>query len=1086
MKKALIVLAVLVLSMSLMAQQRAGTVYGKIVDAERNPLPGVTVTLHGPNMAPLTTVTSEVGLYRFPSIPPGTEYEVKAELQGFKTVLQPSIIVTIGGSSEINLTLEVGKLEEQVTVTATTPVVDPKKTTTSMNVNKEEMQSLPTSRDPWVIMQLAPAIMMDRENVGGNESGQQAGYFAKGDMSNNGYIGSSNIWAVDGIDITDPAALGGSALYYDFDMFEELNITTGGAADVSVQTGGIALNMVTRRGGNKISLAGRFYLTDNFFQSSNITPALKAEGLVGTGKIQYIKDYGFNAGGPLFKDKVWWWGAYGVQDIFIYSIAGTKDQTLLNNYNFKLNAQVFANNRFEALVTSGAKEKFGRGAGSIARPNGYHQTGKYHWGSPIIKLQDEQVFGNNLYVSLKYSFNNAGFGWVPMTDEGLKYPVVWDATKLTFIPYNSSSLVSYDIYKVDRPRKNYQINATYFNDSLFGVSHEIKVGAEYSDKKQIGTSSYAQAFSINRNYSSIQIDTNGDGSRNTAEMAGWNKVNWFRKPQSTWTALQYAGFIQDTITKGNFTMTLGLRFDKQVPGLAAGARTAVPTTLTQPWTTVFDANVAAQMDTILPATSWHKVNGEDNFRWNTWSPRIGLTWDIFGDGKTVAKLALSQYGDIMGVGESTFYPLGTGGSANFWYKDLNADGKVNLDEVYWNYRGGSTVGSPYGIYQVFNPDGTYSDATNAALTGASYYSYDAYLAGMFSGYDIKNPVNIRYIPYYYYSSKSNQRSVRTREVLVSLEREIFPDFAAQISFSARKYDQFNDYWTYYPAATYPVEDYPDISGLIVNPASGPWYVQAGTVPDTIAIGGTDYDTGGAAGRPYYLPVADYPTTGTDNSWVQPSTRWNSYHGVDLVLTKRLSNKWFMNASFTWQGNKYHWGTSYLDPTNKWMSDGKPYVAYLGSASGKENAVMYTTWMFKISGLYQLPLGFDISGTMNARQGWKIPQYFYIYQDDSPSSYYQWTTSIYTKEITQQSLPTFWNVTLRLEKKVNIGAGRMYFMADVFNLFNKATINRRYDQYFGDAYIAGGAQYGYYQNTSYNHIYEILNPRVWRFGVRFEF
>jgi len=209
MKKALIIFAVLVFSMSLMAQQRAGTVYGKVVDAEKNPLPGVTVTLNGPQMAPLTTVTNETGMYRFPSTPPGTEYVIKAELQGFKSIVQPAIVVTIGASTEINLTLEVGKLEEQITVTAASPVVDPKKTTTAMSVNKEEMQSLPTARDPWVVMQLAPAIMLDRENVGGNESGQQASFLAKGDMSNNGYVGSDNLWAVDGIDITDPAALGG-------------------------------------------------------------------------------------------------------------------------------------------------------------------------------------------------------------------------------------------------------------------------------------------------------------------------------------------------------------------------------------------------------------------------------------------------------------------------------------------------------------------------------------------------------------------------------------------------------------------------------------------------------------------------------------------------------------------------------------------------------------------------------------------------------------------------------------------------------------------------------------------------------------
>ncbi len=72
---------------------------------------------------------------------------------------------------------------------------------------------------------------------------------------------AQNVWAMDGMVITDPAAIGASPTYYDFDAFEEMNITVGGA-DVTVQTGGIALNMVTRRGGNRVSLGGRFYLTD--------------------------------------------------------------------------------------------------------------------------------------------------------------------------------------------------------------------------------------------------------------------------------------------------------------------------------------------------------------------------------------------------------------------------------------------------------------------------------------------------------------------------------------------------------------------------------------------------------------------------------------------------------------------------------------------------------------------------------------------------------------------------------------------------------------------------------------------------------
>lgn len=1081
MKRFFVFLSVLLFAVTLTAQIRTGNIYGKISDSEGNPLPGVSVTLKSPQMAPMTTVTNAMGIYRFVSLSPGSSYDISAELAGFKKDSRTGVIVMIGSNVEINLTMEVGTLEEQITVVAQTPVVDTKKTTVGANITKETMQSLPTARDPWVVMQLAPAIMLDRENVGGNESGQQSAFLTKGDMANNGYIGSNNIWAIDGIDITDPAAQGGSALYYDFDMFEELNITTGGAADVTIQTGGIALNMVTRRGGNKMSLAGRFYLTDGFFQSTNLTPELIAQGVIATNKIQNIKDFGFNAGGPLIKDKLWWWGAYGVQDIFVYTMYSTQDKTLLNNYNFKLNAQLLPNNRFEALVTAGGKEKFGRNS-SVAKPEGDHQRGKYYWGSPIIKLQDEHVFGNNMYVSLKYSFNDAGFGWVPMTDEALAYPVVYDQANVKYVPFKSGTRSSWGSYAASRPRSNYQMNASYFNDTLLGFSHEVKVGAEYSHKAAAHHWGNFQDFDMNRNYNSLTLDTNLDGTRTVAEMAGWQRVNWYREGRDNGIADQIAGYIQDTMTKGNFTLQLGLRFDNQKGSQGAVTYATVPTDQA-PWQMVFPDAVSTMMVDILPGVSADAVKAVDNYQWNTWSPRIGLTWDIFGTGKTVAKLALSQYGDVMGTGYNSASPLGTGGSARFWWKDganLNpVDNMVQFGEMYWSRWSGGTT--PYQVYRLFDDGGAYTPEANAALIGG--YGSNAYLAGMYSGYDWANKTTLDYtnITTFFFNNKVKS-STRTREILLILEHELIADFSVAVNLTYRMYDNFDSWWTYYPANIYPD---PALAGLIVDDTTGPWYEAAGTIPNTVDIGGVTYSTGGAAGRPYYLPTADYPTVGSNYYMVKKNNSNNTYAGVDLVLNKRLSNKWFMNASFTYQDQRNDWGTNFLDPTNQWMSDGKPYGLWGGGSSGKTSVLMYTRWMAKLTALYQLPYGFDISGTFNAREGWKIPNYFSLYQDIVPNPAYQWTT-LYTQEGTKDSLPTFYNITLRLEKRINIGAGRLYLMADVFNVLNSAILNRAYDAYFGESYFNGTTQYGswaYPNNRRYN---EILNPRIWRFGARFEF
>ena len=212
MRKLLIIITVLFLAGTLSAQVRTGNIYGMVVDTDGNSLPGVTVTLTGSLTAPVTSISSADGVFRFLSLAPAQDYTLKAELEGFKTEIQENIIVVVGANVEVTMTMEMGALEEEVTVTAVTPVVDTKRTTVGENVTRDVLQSLPSARDPWVVLQQAPGIYVDRENIGGSESGQQASFQARG--------GGSNQWAMDGVVITDPSAIS-SPSYYDFDAFEE-------------------------------------------------------------------------------------------------------------------------------------------------------------------------------------------------------------------------------------------------------------------------------------------------------------------------------------------------------------------------------------------------------------------------------------------------------------------------------------------------------------------------------------------------------------------------------------------------------------------------------------------------------------------------------------------------------------------------------------------------------------------------------------------------------------------------------------------------------------------------------------------------
>jgi len=1070
LRKAAALLALLLLSLSLSAQVRTGAIYGRIADKEGNPLPGVAVSLTGPATAKLTASSNDAGVFRFPALPPGKGYEVKAELAGYKAAGRTGIAVRIGAGSKVDIVLEVGKVEELATAAASAPLIDPRTTAAAFDADMARTQSLPTARDPWALLQLVPSVMLDRENVGGNESGRQASFVAKGDDTN----GANGLWALDGVDITDSSELGRSALFPDFDTLEDVRITTGGAADVAVQTAGVTLNMVTRRGGNKVGLSSRFYLTDNFFQSDNLTDGLRAQGVANTNRIQQIKDFGVSAGGPLIKNRVWWWGAYGVQDIFNFTIYNTKDQAVLNNYSFKLNIRPWGGNSFEALATSGSRDVYGAGA-AAAKPEGNHEAGMTALGSPFFKLQDEQVVNNNFVLTLKYSFNDTGFTSKPSVDEAMVNPVVWSVGTQTYVPFSSDYGKSWDWSASERPRSDFQVMAALYRDSALGASHEFKAGLEFSSRGEVNRSGYAQNFEVLRNFTEPLIDL-GEGL--VVPPAEWQFFRFGREDRSDARTKQVSAYLQDTITKGRFTANVGLRLDRQTPYSGAYILKTVKND-NAAWTSLFETSAISVLNQDCPPLSVNAV--KPKYYWNTLSPRLGLSWDIGGDGKTVAKLALAQYGDVMPVGAYTTRPLGLAGGMGFWWNDADDDGMVQIEEIFWRYSSAHPE-TPYELYALYSDTGSLTDEAEEALEGG--FESDAYLAGNYWDFDWSHPSAVNYdnVTTFFRNdidpdAKNVKTSPRTREVLLSLEREVLPDLALSLSATYRRYDNFDWAKPFYPANLYPST--PDL--IIDN--SQEWYAAAGTIPETVTVGGVSYDMKDAAGRTWYLPVAGYPGE-TPFRIIDKSGATRTYVGLDFAVAKRLSNRWLLNASFTLQDQRAHWGDSFIDPTNQWALDGESYGNRSAAFAGKTAVQMHTRWLVKFSGLYQLPWGFDLSGTLVAREGWKVPNYVTLaYAGDGPWPGLYKSNTVYLQVPTKDRLPAFANLSLRLEKRIAIGAGRMSLMADVFNVLNSATVIRAYDANIGTYYVDTGASAA---NPNYRRFNEILNPRVWRFGVRFEF
>ena len=1029
MRKALIFLAALILAVSLSAQVRTGSITGTVSDPDGNALPGATVTLSGTVIAPVSTVTTADGTFRFLSLPPARDYVLKIELQGFKTRNDQGIIVSLGQNTALNLVLEIGVLEEQVTVIAVSPMVDTKKTSIGVNVTQETLQGLPTARDPWVVLQMVPNVLVDRENIGGSESGQQDYYTAKGEPGS----GQSS-WSVDGVVVTDPAAIGSSPTYYDFDAFQEMQVTIGGA-DVTVQTGGVAMNLVTRRGGNNVNIGGRVYMTDKKFQADNLTPEIKAEGVTRTSDINSIKDYGVNVGGPVWKDHIWLWGSYGVQDIKTTNLYGNADNTLLSNYVAKLNLQVVPENRFEAFIHVGGKEKFGRDA-SYTYPLGNYQGAKYYFGTPIIKVQDEHMFGDNLMVSLRYNWDGGGFRFEPMSDRDMQKLCYQDVTTGIWPQ-------GYWNYWTSRPVQALNLFVNYFNDTLFGVSHDIKFGAEYNDRGTDSSSHTPGNTYLYKNFNYETLDVTGDGVADIVPgIQEWvvNRAYYEVYKMKSWDV-----FFSDTITMGKLTLLLGLRYDDQNPLYGASKEYAVVPDHPV-WQTYFAPNVTGAIDGLIPSLSWGEYDNP-NYHFKVWSPRLGLTYDITGDGKTLFKANVAQYGEFLGTADASYFaPIGAGGWLQFYWTDDNGNNVAEAPELWWY--------NP----TTFEPIHAFDGSGN--FTG----NWDSMAGLMWGGYD---PLNPQQLSASRYTIDKNAGSYRVQEAMVTLEREVITDFSVAVDFSYRKYDNFRWALWYYPD-----------TGEAQN---NDWYTVAGQVPASIPT----VDIGQGAGKDWYVLKEGINFTNSRLLARRPDYN-NKYFGLDVRFNKRLSNRWMLSGSFTLQDQKQHWGAEgYLDPTNKWSEDGKLYSLNAGGGSGKINQLIYSKWLVKLEGIYQLPYDFNVGFTFLAREGHYIPHTINMNDPGLPNPLSRSATVRLDPLGTGNDprLPTFWNLNLRVEKAIRIAEhGRIYLMADVFNLFNNSMMDRRYDRYEGSYNFATNYLS---PNATEFKANQILNPRIVRFGVRFQ-
>ncbi len=291
---------------SRIAQVQTGSILVRAIDAQGAAVPGVTVTIyeHRPRRWNATGVTDAGGAYRFPSLPPGI-YSVKVELQGFRAVVRENVGVLVGQTTPIELTMQVASLAETVTVTGTSPVVDTTSANVAVNLSEQLLQGTPGGRDIWALVEYkVPSLLITRPDVGGTSGGLQGVYNARGTNS------SQNTQALNGINVGDPVAIGAAGFYYDFDAFEDIQVSTG-AHDITVPTSGVFLNMVTKSGGDAWRGRGTFTWLGDATQTQNIDDDLLRNGFrPETNSVDFVSDVNVSGGGPLIARKLRMFGSF--------------------------------------------------------------------------------------------------------------------------------------------------------------------------------------------------------------------------------------------------------------------------------------------------------------------------------------------------------------------------------------------------------------------------------------------------------------------------------------------------------------------------------------------------------------------------------------------------------------------------------------------------------------------------------------------------------------------------------------------------------------------------------------------------------
>ncbi|HJZ73534.1 MAG TPA: TonB-dependent receptor [Vicinamibacterales bacterium] len=629
---------------------------GVVHDPSGAVLPGVTVEVASPVLIEKTrsVVTDGAGRYTIVDLRPGT-YSMTFTLTGFATVVRDGVELPGNTTVPINVELKVGSIEESVTVSGQSPLVDVQNAQRTHVLERSVLDALPTTRNMQTVGAPIPGVKLSRPDVGGSQGMEQA-Y-----MRTHGADDRHTSMQVDGMIVNSSMGDGNIQAYNDDALAQQVVFQTS-ALPAEVASGGVRVNMIPKDGGNTFRGGGFIGGTAHGWQSDNNDDALRARGFLYRNFVQHVQDFNVNMGGPIVRDKLWFFTTArhvsvdeGVANTYYrvpYQDHQVGDPAIQEQFVrdalVRLTTQLTPRNKLSAYMERIWKFKDPELAPNVDPVTASDIRDWRHALYYVGQVKYTSTLTSKLLLEAGYSTNIERLSqrYQPAIEEIANHPFTpeW----YTQVTHSNATTANVTGAAPGGSTGTYP-DRKVFSGSLSYVSgsHALKTGMQWSfgvdGNSQLRTGDLVQNYILN-----------------AAGVETPNSVTVYNTPTRYYEYVNgdIGIYAQDVWTMRRLTLSPGVRYDHFNAKTEGGCRTA-------------GRFVAAFCQPDVP----------DVPNWNNLSPRFSAVYDLFGDSKTALKASVSKYMLPWAGGWAKRYdPFTTVSETRNW-TDLNRDNIAQDNEI---------------------------------------------------------------------------------------------------------------------------------------------------------------------------------------------------------------------------------------------------------------------------------------------------------------------------------------------------------------------------------------------------------------------